>query len=269
MLWVGSVRAHRSATCRALNPALPIAADIDRINDRIPPGYGPVLVSGPQPAEQGWLESSKLTTNPSLVDLVLGTVTGVSARPPLYIRAEWMLERYAWTIGVTAGAFIVGRRRLPRMDPDLLMILGYADGVSLLSPRLLALPGDPDSGHPEVETISAESDLAYAMYDAMLSHLTPLVESLVELKSRPEAALWRAAGDRIAESIFFCGRLFRRPEVARDLMEAVLGRPGPLNNPLETAVNERGEEFHLRVSCCLAYRTPEGGYCRACPLNSA
>jgi ferric iron reductase protein FhuF len=76
-----------------------------------------------------------------------------------------------------------------------------------------------------------------------------------------------SAADRIAEAALWSGRAFGREGEAAALADELLGTAGPLRIPLEKTVDRRGVERHLRVTCCLAYRTPGGQVCATCPLN--
>lgn len=255
-----------SFTPRDPEGSSPIEAGVARIAPLHLSGYIPLVRFGEQAAEKGWLRVGPVIDSPALIERVLENVQGIGSTPPRNIQAEWLLERYAWTMGVVTGSFVVMIDRLPEVGPDQLMLQGLGEGVAILRPEMLCLESDHRVGHPDLTAVPDEAALAAALKTALSDHLERLIGTLTELKTRPAAALWRAGGDKLAEAFLWCGTTFDRPERARRLMAQVLGQPGPLHNELRVGIDSFGEEFHLRESCCLAYRMPGSRYCQGCPL---
>lgn len=247
----------------------PIEAGVARIAPLYSSGYIPMVRFGEHSAEQGWLGVGRMIDDQTLVDRLVGNVPGIGSTPPRNIQAEWLLERYAWAMGIVSGSFVVMIDRLPRLRPDELMVQGLGEGIAILRPEMLCLESDHRAGHSDLTVVADEQTMADALKDALSDHLERLIGTLTELKTRPAAALWRAAGDKLAEAFLWCGATFDKPERARRLMEQILGPPGPLHNPLRSGIDSWGEEFHLRASCCLAYRMPGSRYCQGCPLAQA
>ncbi|MCB0870089.1 MAG: (2Fe-2S)-binding protein [Solirubrobacterales bacterium] len=258
-----------SFTPRDPEGSRPIEAGVARIAPLHSSGYIPLVKYGEQPADQGWLIVGEVIDNPGLIERVVKNVQGIGSTPPRNIQAEWLLEKYAWTMGVVAGAFVVGVDRLPQVGPDQVMFHGLGEGVAILEPQMFCLESDYRADHPDLTPVPDEAALAAPLKAALNDHLERLISTLTELKTRPAAALWRAAGDKLAEAFLWCGTTYDKPERARRLMEQILGEPGRLHNRLGVGIDSFGEEFHLRESCCLAYRMPGSRYCQGCPLAHA
>lgn len=196
-------------------------------------------------------------------------VAGVNARPEDHVCAEWMLENWARAIGDLAGSFMVCHRRLPDLNPANLMVAsqkGLAAATAIRTPAMSALDSDQAAIQGGAVPFPDWPALADRMYEGMAGLLVPMIAWIDGHGLRPEKTLWNAAADRIAQSLVWSGKAFGQREFALELTEYLLSKDGPLSIPVERFEDETGEPYHLRVSCCLAYRTPEGGLCRACPL---
>ncbi|MGK2955901.1 MAG: IucA/IucC family C-terminal-domain containing protein [Solirubrobacterales bacterium] len=180
-----------------------------------------------------------------------------------------MLENWARAIGDLAGSFMVCHRRLPDLDPANLRLAsqkGLAAATAVRTPAMSALESDKEAIKGVALPAADWQELADRMYDGMAGLLTPMITWIAGHGLRPEKTLWNAAADRIAQSLVWSGKAFDQREFALELTEYLLEKEGPLSIPVEREEDEFGEQYHLRVTCCLAYRTPEGGLCRACPL---
>ncbi|HNG57133.1 MAG TPA: (2Fe-2S)-binding protein, partial [Solirubrobacterales bacterium] len=99
--------------------------------------------------------------------------------------------------------------------------------------------------------------------------LAPTVDWLDAQGLRPAKTLWHAAADRLAQALVWSGKAFDRPGLALELTRLTVGPDCPdprLAIPIERAEDDWGDEYHLRSTCCLAYRTEGGQLCQSCPL---
>jgi FhuF 2Fe-2S C-terminal domain len=88
---------------------------------------------------------------------------------------------------------------------------------------------------PEILAGESESDLV----SRVVAELGPLVERVNELSRRPRSALWRGAGDRVAQALVLAGEERGDAEV---------------------------ELLQVRNGCCLWHRVPGEPKCSSCPL---
>ena len=245
-----------------------IDTTIRRIEGATADGCGIHVLRLEEPRE-GWIEVEELLGSDDLKTALFARVSGMGERPDDHICAEWMLENWARAIGDIAGSFMVSHRRLPDLNPANLMLAsqkGLAAATAVKSGAMTALESDTKAINGGAAPALGWQVLADRMYEGMISLLRPMIVWIDGHGLRPEKTLWNAAADRIAQSLVWSGKAFDQREFALDLTEYLMAKEGPLSIPVERDVDEFGEPFHLRVTCCLAYRTPEGGLCRACPL---
>ena len=245
-----------------------IDSTLSRIASATADGYGIHVLRMDEPGP-GWIEVEELLEIRSADDRPLRPGLGLSERPADHICAEWMLENWARAIGDLAGSFMVSHRRLPDLNPTNLMIAsqkGLAAATAVKTPAMSALETDKQAIKGGAVPFRDWQALADQMYEGMVELLTPMIVWIDGHGMRPEKTLWNAAADRIAQSLVWSGKAFNQREFALELTEYLMAKDGPLSIPVERDEDESGEQYHLRVSCCLAYRTPEGGLCRACPL---
>jgi len=245
-----------------------IDSTLSRIASASADGYGIHVLRMDGPRE-GWIEVEELLESDELKTALFARVSGLSERPDDHICAEWMLENWARAIADLAGSFMVCHRRLPDLSPQNLMIAsqkGLAAASAVRTPTMSALESDKAAIKGGAVPFRDWQALADLMYEGMVDLLTPMIVWIDGHGLRPEKTLWTAAADRIAQSLVWSGKAFDEREFAYELTRYLMARHGPLSIPVERDEDETGEQYHLRVSCCLAYRTPEGGLCRACPL---
>jgi hypothetical protein len=241
-----------------------------RIEAATADGYGIHILRMEEP-RPGWIEVEELLESDDLKTALFARVSGLSERPDDHICAEWMLENWARAIGDLAGSFMVSHRRLPDLSPSNLMIAqqkGLAAATAVKSPAMSVLESDGKAIKGGAVPAADWQGLADRMYEGAVELLTPMIAWIDGHGLRPEKTLWNAAADRIAQSLVWSGKAFNQREFALELTEYLMSKDGSLSIPVERDEDEFGEPFHLRVTCCLAYRTPEGGLCRACPLAS-
>jgi len=250
----------------------PPTEEIDRTLSRIAAanaeGYGILLRRRDRPGD-GWFQASELAGDVALPAL-LSRVRGMSGPPEDHIRAEWMLESLARAIADLAGSFLVSSRRLPDLSPENVLLAaegGLIRATGVLGPRMSVLPGDPAEGLEGVTVAEDWKQLADWFRAGFTGLMDPAVEWTDSNSLRPAKTLWQASADRLAQSLIWSAEAFEDPAFARDLTKHVIEGDERLRIPLETAEDDYDREYHLRATCCLAYRTPEGSLCQACPLN--
>ncbi|MCB0829043.1 MAG: (2Fe-2S)-binding protein [Solirubrobacterales bacterium] len=223
----------------------------------------------PDPAP-GWIAVDRLLHDDGQIASLLARVSGVRERPAEHVCAEWMVESWARAIADLAGSAIVCDRRLPDLRPGNLLVAPHKGMVAAIAVRtgaMAALDGDGPAIAAGAAEVAGWTDLADAMHRGLEELLEPMIEWTAGRHLRPARTLWRAAGDRLAQSLIWSGRAFGQPEFALELSGYLISIGGRTAVPLDRDFDRTGEPFHLRTTCCLAYRTPEGGLCRACPIG--
>jgi hypothetical protein len=247
----------------------PVDETIHRISMAQADGYGLLIRRRKGPGE-GWFPATDLGPGGPAAPALLANVRGMGDPPPDHIRAEWVLESLARSLADLAGSFIVSARRLPDLSAGNVLFgaeAGLIRAAGVASGRMTVIEGDPAAGDPEVGTVTGWPDLADLFREAFTALVEPTVKLFDRQGLRPEKTLWHAAADRLAQSLVWSGKAFEKESFAREVTERALGGDPRLTIPLETDEDEYGQDYHLRVTCCLAYRTPEGTICRACPLQ--
>ena len=248
-------------------------AEIDETLSRIgmahADGYGLLIRRRKGPGD-GWFPATELGPSGQAPPVLLANVRGLSEPPPDHIRAEWLLESLARAVADLGGSFLVSARRLPDLDPENILLAaegGLIRATGMVSDRMTVVEGDPAMGRDDVTDASRWEELADLFRIGFIDLVGPLVDWIDGKGLRPEKTLWHAAADRLAQSLIWSGKAFEDRAFARRLTERVIEGDRRLGIRLETEEDEYGERYHLRNTCCLAYRTPEGGLCRACPLQ--
>lgn len=246
-----------------------IDSSLARITRIRPDGLGLTLQRRGGPGE-GWFAVTELLAEDGAPAVLLSRIRGMFEVPADHIRAEWLFESYARAVADLGVSFIVAERRLPRLDPANLLMAsmgGLIAGTAVTTTDMTVTADDPVAGGQGITRADGWQDLAGEFRQGFEALVEPMVAWMVGHRLRQEKTLWAAAADRLAQSIVWCGRAFDEQDFARKLARELLDRPGPMMIPLETGIDGRGEEQHLRSTCCLAYRAAGGGLCFACPLN--
>ena len=235
--------------------------DVDRTIGRISAasadGYGIIVRHRKGPGE-GWFPASELDGSGRLEALLLSRISGMAGPPEDHIRAEWLLESLARAIADLGGAFIIAARQLPELSSGNLLLA--AEG------GLIRATGVTSDRGLESEDLS---ELAEKFRSGFTELLEPTVNWLDTQGLRPAKTLWHSAADRLAQSLVWSGKAFDRPDLALELTRLTVGPESPdprLAIAIRRAEDEWGDEYHLRNTCCLAYRTEGGQLCTSCPL---
>lgn len=230
---------------------------LGRIGTASADGYGIIVRRRDGPGD-GWFSASELDRSGRVQALLLSRISGMAGPPEEHIRAEWLLESLARAISDLGGSFIVAANQLPELTSGNLLVA--AEGGLFRATAIIS-----DRG--------VESDDLNELADRFRSGFTELLEPTIAWLDgqglRPAKTLWHAAADRLAQSLVWSGKAFDRPDLALELTRLTVGPECPdprLAIPVERAEDEWGEEYHLRSTCCLAYRTVGGQLCQSCPL---
>ncbi|MBK8294508.1 MAG: hypothetical protein IPK93_06935 [Solirubrobacterales bacterium] len=237
-----------------------IDSTLSSIDSATADGYG-IHVLRLDETRPGWIDVEELLKSDDLKTALFARVSGLTERPADHICAEWMLENWARAIGDLAGSFMVCHRRLPDLAPANLMIAsqkGLAAATAVKSGAMSVLDSDKKAVKGGAMAFEDWQALADQMYVRMTELLGPVIVWIDRHGFRPEKTLWLAAADRIAQSLVWSGRAFDQREFALKLTGYLMAKDGPLSIPVERDEDETGEQYHLRVTCCLAYRAPGG-----------
>ncbi|MEX0620589.1 MAG: (2Fe-2S)-binding protein [Solirubrobacterales bacterium] len=252
-----------------MNGSAAIDLSLTRITAVRPDGLGLNLARRPGPGD-GWFAIEELFASDGAPAVLLNRVRGMYEVPADYIRAEWLFESYTRAIADLGVAFIIAERRLPALEPDNLLMTssrGLIIGTAVIGDEMTVTATDSVADGHGITRVEGWRELAQELRGGFMLLVEPLVEWMARHRLRQEKTLWLAAADRMAQSAVWSGRAFDDPGFARELIHALIDRPGPMTIPLETGLDSRGDEQHLRSTCCLAYRAAGGGLCFGCPLN--
>ena len=235
--------------------------DIDRLLGRISAasadGYSIIVRKRKAPGE-GWFSAAELDPSGRVQALLLSRISGMAGPPEDHIRAEWLLESMARAVADLGGSFIVAAESLPDLAPD--NVLLPAEGGLI---RATGMLGDRGTATDDL------AELAGSFRTGFAGLLEPTITWLDAQGLRPAKTLWHAAADRLAQSLVWSGKAFDRPDLALELTRLTVGPETPdprLAIEIERFEDDWGDEFHLRTTCCLAYRTEGGELCKSCPL---
>jgi len=252
-----------------VNGPAAIDTSLARITSVRPDGFGLALGRRSGPGA-GWFTVEELLATDGAPAVLLSRVRGMYEVPADYVRAEWLFESYARAVADLGVSFILAERRLPDLNRENLLMTstgGLVTGTAVVGEDITVTASDPVADGPGITRVEAWQDLAREFAEGFTGLIEPMVEWMVRHRLRQEKTLWSAAADRLAQSLVWCGGAFDEPDLSGELALELLGRPGPMLIPLETGIDSRGNEQHLRTTCCLAYRVAGGGLCFGCPLN--
>lgn len=232
-------------------------------------GYGIIVQRRDGPGD-GWFSAGELDQSGRVQALLLSRISGMAGPPEDYIRAEWLLESLARAIADLGGSFILAAGQLPELSAG--NVLLAAEGGLALASAVCSDRGVQVADPAAISNTSVPDDLSL-LADGFRAGFAELLEPTIGWIDgqglRPAKTLWRAAADRLAQSLVWSGKAFDRPDLALELTRLTVGPESPdsrLAIEVERFENEWGEEYHLRNTCCLAYRTEGGELCQSCPL---
>ncbi|MCB0863150.1 MAG: (2Fe-2S)-binding protein [Solirubrobacterales bacterium] len=237
---------------------------LGRIGAASADGYGIILRRLDGPGD-GWFPASELDEKGRLQALLLSRIRGMAGPPEDYIRAEWLMESLARAVADLGGSFIVAAGQLPELSTE--NVLLAAEGGLFRATAVRSDRGIDCGERPGPEGLQELADRFRAGFTGLLE---PTVAWVDGQHLRPAKTLWRSAADRLAQSLVWSGKAFDRPDLALDLTLLTVGPASPdprLAIPVNRAEDDWGEEYHLRNTCCLAYRTEGGQLCQSCPLS--
>jgi hypothetical protein len=217
-------------------------------------GFGLFVARHAEPGE-GWLPAGDLARDDGPLDGLVDAMGRSAGTDLRQVGAEWLLEVLAWHGAALTAAAMMSGRWVPDLRPRNVLV-GVEHGAVLG----LALRGGVVREHV------TERALARAAHDALVAHVEPVIDALVARRLRPRRALWRAAGDRVGQAFLWCAVAYDADARARRLAELML-HGSPLHVPLQSAVGDDGDPYHLRASCCLNHRVPGAELCVGCPLR--
>ena len=175
-----------------------------RIADARAGGYGLLVEQRSEPGD-GWSAADDLVRDDGPLDGMVAAVARSAGidHPPL--GAEWLLEHHAWQgASLTAAAMMSGW--VPDLEPGNVLVK-FKDGAIWG----IALRGGA------VREVRGEEALARAGHDALVAHVSPLLDALAARRLRAARALWRGAGDRVGQAFLWCAEAFGDPARAARL----------------------------------------------------
>jgi hypothetical protein len=242
---------------------------LGRVSTARADGYG-IIVQRREGPGDGWFSAGELDRDGRVQALLLSRINGMAGPPEDHIRAEWLLESLARAIADLGGSFIVAAGQLPELTAE--NVLLAAEGGLFRATAVTSDLGMQVADPSAISNSNLPGDLA-TIADGFRSGFARLIEPTIEWLDgqglRPAKTLWHAAADRLAQSLVWSGKAFDRPDLALELTRLTVGPECPdprLAIKIERAENDWGEEYHLRNTCCLAYRTEGGELCQSCPL---
>lgn len=222
-----------------------------------------------RPAGDGWLACAEL---PGLLDGWLDTIA-LGHRAPPETAASYLLGWYAEGVASAAVPAFVTERRVPDLSPANLSLHRndehWVDRTAVHGVAMAVLPDDPAAGAPDVTVVDDLDALRRHLSGALLTHLGPVVEAVRQRVRLGLRVRWGLVADSIAGAFLDVGRATGDQLAARDEADAFLAVAAPTLRARPTWVPlDHGGQCHIfmrRGACCLAYKTPEHGYCTTCP----
>jgi iron complex transport system ATP-binding protein len=201
---------------------------------------------GTGPVRHGWHPVQQLYDDSALLAETVGRVQARMEVTELRVAASTFFLGFAarlWSIGLGS---VVGYRMLVELAPQRLLFRD-SDGQFELHVE-----------HPEA---AQRDDLHSALADMVLDgHLDPLAAALRRLGPISELML----RGNSASALLGAARVFDRDRATTSGWE--LAR-SICTDPRLSATVRFGDTDYRRTSCCLYYRTPQGGLCGDCALS--
>jgi hypothetical protein len=147
----------------------------------------------------------------------------------------------------------------------------HVERIALSGRPLAVLTGDLAAGDDGV-VVDELDGLRRRLAAGLLTHLAPLVEAVRERSRLGPRVRWGRVADSLGTAFLELGRLRGDLHAARTEADALFAVAAPVlrARPTWVPVEQIGTpDLLLRRSvCCLAYKTPDHGYCTGCPCIS-
>jgi hypothetical protein len=256
-----------------MDASSPLADTLARLAPHGAGAHAPPHPPGP------WRAADRLAQDDDAIAALLAQVGAEWRCERRDVQAMRVVEVWAWTVAFPAAAAILLDGRLPDVRAANVLLAHGPDApwppIALRAPRFAALPGDAAADHADVTRLAPDRDALARELHAQLTeaHLAPLVERAAALTGRARRALWRGAGDRVAQAFVLVGDALGQPAAGERLASGALAPGAPLPNrpPVVVRAFPRAdgsdERVQLRDGCCLYYHVPDAGeHCLGCPL---
>ncbi|MFS8480124.1 MAG: ferric iron reductase [Micromonosporaceae bacterium] len=242
----------------------------DRYNDA---GWFPTMSLDPSGPD--WIRLADLLADggAALADTMRGYGERVGS-PPETIAAHFA--------GWIAGSFVrplvwayTTQRWVPLFTGDGIVLHrapgGWFDQLAPGEPVLAVLASDPlaDQSVAGARPVESTDELRRLLAGTVTTLATPVVETLKALSRLGRRTLWALVSDTVASAFLMGDQV--GPASRRAAAEAarVLALGGPLNVRRRWVYAQGPHTYGtvpVAAACCLAYKTPDGGYCeRVCP----
>jgi hypothetical protein len=226
-----------------------------------------------RPDGDGWVACTDVLP---VLDGWLADVAASCQAPPETAASYW-LGWYADGVAAAAIPTFVAERRVPDLAPANLSLHRddghWVDASAVHGPALTVLPDDPAAGHPAATVVADVDALRRHLSAALLTHLAPVVEAVRQRVRLGLRVRWGLVADSIAGTFLEVGRGLGDQRAAAAEADAFLAVAAPTlrARPTWVPLEHRGtcHVFLRRSACCLAYKTPDSGYCTSCPSTPA
>ena len=230
------------------------------------PTYAP-----PAPATSGFRRPRCWATTSTCKRRSTGLASRSAARDPTCRRRSSRSLRLA----AGAPARRCTRRRAARPHPDatrrrITPGRGAPTELLLRPGRFSALRNDCATAHPDATPAPTPAALCEIFEATLISHFKPIVVALNGRCGRSTRALWRTIGDRTATALLHAALACKERHAGEQHAHQILRGAPPLEvTPAYASIliDDRFVPVHLRLGCCLWWRTAAATYCATCPLR--
>lgn len=240
-----------------------------------------LVVGEPGP---GWVAWDRLSGDDDLLDAWFARILGGAAAGRADVAGSFLVIAATGTLVDVAATVLLAEQRAFSLGAADLAVhrdpAGFCDGLAVISPAVVVLPGDPAAAHPDAQVSGSPAELTRQVGAALADVLEPVFGAIRRRAPFGRPGMWGAVADQVG---LIASRLARFGGVGHgcwprsvELLDAVAARapalrsrPHPLSVPFESGTRL----FSIRGTCCLLYkvspgadRTTGAGYCATCPL---